>query len=52
MFALIALFALFVTVVAVVARLVNVVMNDQPQSAPRSHSHELDPRSTRSYRVV
>jgi hypothetical protein len=48
--ALIALIALIV--VAVVARLVTVVMNDRPLTAPRSHSHELDPQSARMYRVV
>ncbi len=41
-----------VLAVAVVARLVNVVINDRPLSAPRSHTHELDPRSARLYRVV
>ena len=41
-----------VAVVAVVARLVTVVMNDRPLTAPRSHTHELDPQSTRLYRVV
>jgi hypothetical protein len=39
-------------IVAVVARLVTVVMNDRPLTAPRSHTHELDPQSTRLYRVV
>ena len=48
----IALIALVVTVVAVVARLVTVVMNDRPLTAPRSHTHELDPQSARLYRVV
>ena len=47
----IALIAVVLTV-AVVARLVNVVINDRPLSAPRSHTHELDPRSARLYRVV
>jgi hypothetical protein len=46
----IALIALAVTVV--VARLATVVMNDRPLTAPRSHTHELDPQSTRLYRVV
>jgi hypothetical protein len=46
----IALIAIFV--VAVIARLVTVVMNDRPLTAPRSHTHELDPQSTRLYRVV
>jgi len=41
-----------VLAVAVVARLVNVVINDRPLSAPRSHTHELDPRSARLSRVV
>ena len=41
-----------VVVVAVVARLVTVVMNDRPLTAPRSHRHELDSQSTRLYRVV
>jgi hypothetical protein len=49
--ALIALIAL-IAIVAVVARLVTVVMNDRPLTAPRSHTHELDPQSTRLYRVV
>jgi uncharacterized protein (DUF2062 family) len=48
--ALIALIALAVTVV--VARLATVVMNDRPLTVPRSHTHELDPQSTRLYRVV
>ena len=48
----IALIALVVTAVAVVARLVTVVMNDRPLTAPRSHTHELDTQSTRLYRVV
>jgi len=47
----IALIAVVLTV-AVVARLVNVVINDRPLSAPRSHTHELEPRSARLYRVV
>jgi hypothetical protein len=42
----------FVVTVAVVARLVTVVMNDRPPTAPRSHTHELDPQTTRLYRVV
>ena len=46
----IALIAL--VIVAVVARLVTVVMNDRPLTGPRSHTHELDPQSTRLYRVV
>ena len=50
MFAL-ALIALVLTVAIVVTRVVNVVMNDRPLTAPRSHSHELDPQSTRLYRV-
>ena len=41
-----------IVIVAVVARLVTVVMNDRPLTAPRSHTHELDPQSTRLYRVV
>jgi hypothetical protein len=49
MFAL-ALIALVVG--AVVARLVTVVMNDRPLTAPRSHTHELDPRATRLYGAV
>ncbi len=36
----------FVVTVAVVARLVTVIMNDRPLTAPRSHTHELDPQST------
>ena len=36
-----------IVIVAVVARLVTVVMNDRPLTAPRSHTHELDPQSTR-----
>ena len=51
MFALV-LIAIVVTVVTVVARLVTVVMNDRPMTAPRSHTHELDPQSARLYRVV
>lgn len=51
MFAL-ALIALVLTAATVVTRLVTVVMNDRPLSAPRSHTHELDPRSTRLYWVV
>ena len=47
----IALIAIVLTV-AVVARLVTVVMNDRPLSAPRSHTHELEPQSARLYRVV
>ena len=39
-----------IAIVAIVARLVTVVMNDRPLTAPRSHTHELDP--TRLYRVV
>jgi hypothetical protein len=38
--------------VAVVARLVTVVRTDRPLAAPRSHTHEVDPRSARLYRVV
>ena len=48
----IALIAIVLTVVAVVARLVTVVMNDRPLTAPRSHTHELEPQSARLYRVV
>ena len=47
MFAII-LIALVVTV-AVVARLVTVVMNDRPLTAPRSHTHELEPQSARLF---
>ena len=43
---------LIAIVVTVVARLVTVVMNDRPMTAPRSHTHELDPQSARLYRVV
>jgi hypothetical protein len=50
MFAIV-LIALVVTV-AVVARLVTVVMNDRPLTAPRSHTHELEKQSARLYRVV
>jgi len=50
MFAL-ALFAI-VTGVAVAARLVFVVMTDRPLTAPRSHTHEVEPQSARLYRVV
>ena len=39
-------------IVAVVARVMTVVMNDRPLTAPRSHTHELDQQSTRLYRVV
>ena len=51
MFAIV-LIAIVVTVVTVVARLVTVVMNDRPMTAPRSHTHELDAQSARLYRVV
>ena len=34
-------------VAVVVARLVDTVRNDRPQSSPRSHVDELDPRATR-----
>jgi len=34
-------------VVAVVVRLVAVVRHDRSLSAPRSHTHELDPQSVR-----
>ena len=50
MFAIV-LIALVVTV-AVVARLVTVVMNDRPLTAPRSHTNEVEPQSARLYRVV
>ena len=50
MFAIV-LIALVVTV-AVVARLVTVVMNDRALTAPRSHTHEVEPQSARLYRVV
>ena len=50
MFAIV-LIALVVTV-AVVARLVTVVRNDRSLTAPRSHTHELDPQSARLFRVV
>ena len=43
---------LIALVIAVVARLVTVVMNDRPLTAPRSHTHELEPQSARLYRVV
>lgn len=43
---------LIAIVAAVVARLVTVVRNDRSLTAPRSHTHELDPQSTRLYRVV
>ena len=43
---------LIAIVVAVVARLVTVVRNDRPLTAPRSHTHGLDPQSARLYRVV
>ena len=43
---------LIAIVVAVVARLVTTVRNDRPLTAPRSHTHELDPQSARLYRVV
>ena len=51
MFAIV-LISLIALVVTVVARLVTVVMNDRPLTAPRSHTHELDPQSARLYRVV
>ena len=51
MFAL-ATIAVVLAVAAVVTHLVTVVINDRPLTAPRSHSHELDPQSTRTYRVV
>jgi hypothetical protein len=50
--ALIAIALIAIVIVAVVARLVTVVMNDRPLTAPRSHRHELDSQSTRLYRVV
>jgi hypothetical protein len=50
MFAIV-LIAVVVTV-AVVARLVTVVMNDRPRTAPRSHTHELEPQSAHLFRVV
>ena len=43
---------LIAVVVAVVARLVSVVRHDRPLTAPRSHTHELDPPPARLYRVV
>jgi hypothetical protein len=48
----ITLIAIAIVIVAVVARLVTVVMNDRPLTAPRSHTHELEPQSTRLYRNV
>jgi hypothetical protein len=45
-------FVLIAFVIAVVARLVTVARNDRSLSAPRSHTHELDPHSARLYRVV
>ena len=51
MFAIV-LIAIAILIVAVVARLVTAVMHDRPLTAPRSHTHELDPQSTRLYRVV
>jgi len=36
-----------VPVVVVVVRLVAVVRHDRSLSAPRSHTHELDPQSVR-----
>ena len=38
------LFALAVT--AVIAYVITLVRNDRPVTAPRSHTHELDPRSS------
>ena len=38
--ALIAIALIAIVIVAVVARLVTVVMNDRPLTAPRSHRHE------------
>jgi len=48
--AMFAIALIAIVIVAVVARLVTVVMNARPLTAPRSHTHELDP--TRLYRVV
>jgi hypothetical protein len=50
--AMFAIALIAIVIVAVVARLVTVVMNDRPLTGPRSHTHELDPQSTRLYRVV
>lgn len=41
-----------IVVAIVVARLVTTVRSDRPLTAPRSHFHELDPQSTRLFRVV
>jgi hypothetical protein len=45
MFALVPVLVL--VAVALVARLVAVVRTDRPLTTPRSHTHELDPRSAR-----
>jgi hypothetical protein len=39
-------------VIAVVARLKTVVRNDRSLTAPRSHTHELDPKSAGMFRFV
>jgi hypothetical protein len=39
-------------VIAIAARLANVVGNDRSLAVPRSHTHELDPQSSRLHRVV
>lgn len=45
--------ALIVIAIAVVfAGLVTVVRADRPLTTPRSHIHELDPRSTRLLRML
>ena len=51
MFAIV-LIAILAIVVIVVARLVSVVLTDRPPTAPRSHTHELEPQSARLHRVV
>jgi hypothetical protein len=47
------MFAAVLVVLAVVAlvRLAVTVRNDRPRTAPRSHSHELDPQTTRLLHV-
>jgi hypothetical protein len=52
MFAIVLIAIAIVAVVAVVARLVTVVRNDRPLTAPPSHTHELNPQSVRLYRVI
>ena len=38
--------------IAIAAHLVSVVRTDRPLTTPRSHTHELDPRSARLLRIL